>query len=257
MKNSLYTYTKTPISSHYDSAVVEYASVEEVQRDIKLSSLVPPHDTILHSTVHSDICSDTTPNTKSKNIFSYPETEKNQRYSNAKDVCVNYLINQSQRHSSIENQYAQVDDRSKLSRQNSKGSCSNLAIASSVHATTEECPSPHYEETSTKVESEVYYSTVAVDVGDTGYSNLHEETTQQKGSLGYDSTVASLKKNINEEELVSNNAYESHALTAVPNNCYEEELVRNQSHTPTTVCHEEELVTNNAYESHTLMACST
>ncbi len=69
-------------------------------------------------------------------------------------------MDQSQRHSSIENQYAQVDDRSKLSKQNSKGSCSNLAIASSVHATTEECPSPHYEETSTNVESEVYYSTV-------------------------------------------------------------------------------------------------
>ncbi len=159
MKNSLYTYTKTPISSHYDSAVVEYASVEEVRRDIKLSSLVPPHNTIIHSTVHSDICSDTTPNTKSKNIFLVTQS---QRYSNAKDVCVNYLMDQSQRHSSIENQYAQVDDRSnysKLSRQNSKGSCSNLAIASSVHAITEECPSPHYEETNTKLESEVYYST--------------------------------------------------------------------------------------------------
>ncbi len=81
--------------------------------------------------------------------------------------------------------------------------------------------------------------------------------TQQKGSMRYDSTVASLMKNINEEELVTNNDYESHALTAVPNNCYEEELVGNQSHTPTAVCHEEELVTNNAYESHTLMACST
>ncbi len=93
-------------------------------------------------------------------------------------------------------------------------------------------------------------------MGDTGYSNWHEETTQQKGSLRYDSTVASLMKNINEEELVPNNAHESHALTAVPNNCYEEELVRSQPHTPTAVCHEEELVTNNAYESHTLMACS-